>query len=52
MATKVKRPRISWSEEDCTILEEIVANTKTRSGVPMLDLLNSTSNKNNHKLSV
>ena len=32
MATKVKRPRISWSEEDCTINPETGAYTYTVTG--------------------
>ena len=44
--------RIVWSNEDVEILKTIVERTKTRSGVPLLKLLESRNPKNNVKLSM
>ena len=46
-----KKPRLNWSEEDWTVLNEIVTNTKTKSGVAMTTLLANSNPKFNQKLS-
>ena len=53
MATTVKKPRkprVTWSQEDFLILEEIVMKSKTKSGVAMVKLLENKTPKNNQKL--
>ena len=50
--TNVKRKdRVIWSEEDWNVLNEIVNNTKTKSGVAMTRFLENSNPKHNHKLS-
>ena len=51
-AKKPRKPWVNWSQTDWIVLEDIVNKTKTKSGVPMVKLLDNTTPKNNQLLCV